>query len=324
MKYETNDIFLTYANNSFIKDPENIYKVFKAIRCFEQEALKDIRIIDVLHEPIGFLPGDLNSIIDEIINLAKCGSRKAMEIHAAREAGGGSVDLINEIKRWPHTSLECHNAAYNAVYRNCTECDYNVVDDRMVFHEDGSLKCYECDQLEFISIIDDIINKNEYDDIAGFQHYLHARNKNVVSLVDISNSDLRSWGETYFTANGKPIASYTERKNRFSKDKKPTSLNERRWFSTYNFFHRAACIESPSINLKHTFSEFLMVFVGYSLIEFLLNTDRRKLKKCPHCGIYFIAKNISRKRCYSDDCKKEYERQKKQIQRDKYPLKYVS
>jgi predicted RNA-binding Zn ribbon-like protein len=66
----------------------------------------------------------------------------------------------------------------------------------------------------------------------------------------------------------------------------------------------------PPINLPIT----------YSLIEFLLNYDRRKLKRCPYCNNFFIAKSINRKtRCYSKDCEKAYQRDKKRKQREKEP-----
>lgn len=63
--------------------------------------------------------------------------------------------------------------------------------------------------------------------------------------------------------------------------------------------------------------------IAYSLIEFLLNYDRRKLKKCPYCDIFFIAKSINRKtRCYEPDCEKAYQRDKKRKQREKEPEIY--
>ncbi|MBW1774443.1 MAG: hypothetical protein JRJ82_16365 [Deltaproteobacteria bacterium] len=62
--------------------------------------------------------------------------------------------------------------------------------------------------------------------------------------------------------------------------------------------------------------------VGYSLSKFLLKNDRRKLKKCPYCDKFFIAKDIKRKRCYSDDCRKTYEREKKRKQREEDPVTY--
>jgi hypothetical protein len=67
----------------------------------------------------------------------------------------------------------------------------------------------------------------------------------------------------------------------------------------------------------------IMPIVGYSLAEFLVHNDRRKIKQCPYCQNFFIAKDIKRKKCYSDECFKEHERLKKQKQRGKDPAKYV-
>jgi len=62
--------------------------------------------------------------------------------------------------------------------------------------------------------------------------------------------------------------------------------------------------------------------ISYSFTEFLINEDRRRLKKCPHCPHFFIAKHITRVRCYSDDCRKAHEREKKRKQRVEDPVKY--
>jgi len=60
--------------------------------------------------------------------------------------------------------------------------------------------------------------------------------------------------------------------------------------------------------------------ITYFLIEFILNYDRRKLKCCPYCDKFFIAKSINRKtRCYKPDCEKAYQRYKKRKQREKEP-----
>jgi len=62
--------------------------------------------------------------------------------------------------------------------------------------------------------------------------------------------------------------------------------------------------------------------LAYCLIEFLINEDRRKLKKCPYCHHFFIADDIKRVKCYSDDCRKAHGREKKRNQRDQDPVTY--
>jgi len=62
----------------------------------------------------------------------------------------------------------------------------------------------------------------------------------------------------------------------------------------------------------------------FSVIQFIdKEKNRKRLKKCPHCNLFFIAKDNKRKRCYSEHCKREYEKQKKQKQRNDHPEIYV-
>ena len=74
----------------------------------------------------------------------------------------------------------------------------------------------------------------------------------------------------------------------------------------------------------HAFNIFIFSLASYSLTEFIISNDRRKLKFCPYCKRFFIAKDIKRKhRCYSQNCMKKWERDKKRVQRETDPVKYV-
>jgi hypothetical protein len=51
--------------------------------------------------------------------------------------------------------------------------------------------------------------------------------------------------------------------------------------------------------------------------------DKRRLKKCPICNKYYIAENVRRfTRCYSIECEKVYQRNKKRRQRKEDPVRY--
>jgi hypothetical protein len=65
--------------------------------------------------------------------------------------------------------------------------------------------------------------------------------------------------------------------------------------------------------------------INFELIKYLIdrNEDKRKLKKCPICNKYFIANNIRRKKCESEECSREYRRQQKAKQRESDPERYV-
>lgn len=62
----------------------------------------------------------------------------------------------------------------------------------------------------------------------------------------------------------------------------------------------------------------------HSLMYFLkLSDNRKKLKRCPYCKKFFIAKDAKRKICYSINCGRESKRLQKQKQRRDNPVKYT-
>ena len=46
------------------------------------------------------------------------------------------------------------------------------------------------------------------------------------------------------------------------------------------------------------------------------------VRRCPYCKLYFMVKDLKRKKCYSEECQKEYEKQKKRKQRESEPQFY--
>jgi hypothetical protein len=62
----------------------------------------------------------------------------------------------------------------------------------------------------------------------------------------------------------------------------------------------------------------------YCLVKFLEDRENReRLKQCSICDDFFLAKNRARSRCYSPECERLYQREKKQEQRSKDPVKYI-
>lgn len=72
-------------------------------------------------------------------------------------------------------------------------------------------------------------------------------------------------------------------------------------------------------------TEKVFLALVFCLVEYIIDSkdNRFKIKKCPFCEKYFPAKNLKRTRCYRPACEKAYQREKKQKQRDKNPVKYV-
>ena len=61
-----------------------------------------------------------------------------------------------------------------------------------------------------------------------------------------------------------------------------------------------------------------------SLQSFLMaGRPVKNIKKCPYCGIYFMAKDAKKKFCYSIQCFREYKREHKRHQREDDPEKYT-
>ncbi len=53
----------------------------------------------------------------------------------------------------------------------------------------------------------------------------------------------------------------------------------------------------------------LFVLACHSLISFLsVKGNRRRIKQCPYCKLFFIAKDAKRKICYKPICKNKYHR----------------
>jgi hypothetical protein len=61
-----------------------------------------------------------------------------------------------------------------------------------------------------------------------------------------------------------------------------------------------------------------------SLQSFLMaGRPVKNIKKCPYCGIYFMAKDAKKQYCYSNQCFREHKRKHKRHQREVDPGNYV-
>jgi len=69
--------------------------------------------------------------------------------------------------------------------------------------------------------------------------------------------------------------------------------------------------------------EYLRQCASYAFFEFFLeNQNVDRIRHCSICSEFFIAEDLKRHRCYTPACHKEYERLKKQKQREDDPVKY--
>jgi hypothetical protein len=295
---QTEIIFLVYANLLFKDDPNNLKSISAAIKDFEMYNLDRIGFNYERQKEIAYpaenpniLSGDLDPIVDEIIRLSDLGEHHAMMENDAQRHGQ-AIKFIPQ--NW-------HNIAYAAAYRHndidpdgkavtCESCLYYEGRRGLSFMSEPR-KCFECDQMAFIRMLDQLIEGRELDELPEFRDYLQARNRAAINIVDFDISKDDSFKKSL---------------------RRYVSFDTLKHFGKNDFDHN-----------QYAFSSFLMIFVGYSLTEFLINNDRRKLKKCPYCDQYFIANNIRRKKCYSDDCKRIDQRLKKRKQRKDEPEIYL-
>lgn len=74
---------------------------------------------------------------------------------------------------------------------------------------------------------------------------------------------------------------------------------------------------------KFFLQDYLARIAGYSLKLFLKEKARQNLKRCPYCRDFFEKKNTRKVHCYKNpSCEKQYQRIKKQKQREREPEIY--
>jgi hypothetical protein len=148
-------------------------------------------------------------------------------------------------------------------------------------------KCYECHQFIFRDCLLQIINGREYIEIQSFRA-------------------ARAWSKEIRAT--KPSERITDRQKLSGLKTLPSSFCE---FANAHMGHR-----------YHKFNDFISSLALYSLKEFLIANDRRKIKQCPFCKMFFIAKDTKRKICYESICKNKYHQKDMQLRRENDPVKY--
>lgn len=292
------DIFLTYVNNPLKNNPENLHKIFQAI---QQNVETDLTKIE--------------EGIVIICELSKYSDYETIHSLAVEKdlIGGGIWGVSNT---WFHAITGGRDSYYaqKEIYKNDPEflklieqeekskvfdCVYREMNKNLLgedlCEESFNLKCYECFQLDFIQTIQEITQGKEYLEIKDFEDKLYA--SSIIGMHQIIPEIQKQ-------------------------DKKAAFKGILKGYKSYTLMSYVDYFDSIYGNSYHTFNEYLSGIVCFSLTEFLIRNDRRKIKKCPYCDKFFIAKDIKRKRCYKNDCRKEYEKIKKRKQREDEPEFY--
>ena len=174
MTSKIESLFLTYANISLKNDPENILYIFKDIT----EAIR--------FEPFGNYMSLIEMTIQNIVEFAKCDTP---------EIAKKKSEYLNRIDSpFPKVMsrilwIDCAFGAifgylfdkgcyeYELFYDSCGDNCYEKKErissvGEEYFVGEKRLKCYECDQLFFINILDKIVNGSEYSQIKEFTNLL--------------------------------------------------------------------------------------------------------------------------------------------------------
>ena len=186
---------------------------------------------------------------------------------------------------------------------------------------DERSKCYECHQLNYINFLTEITGGKEYEDMR-LERFSISDIDSLNELNSKLNLELKL-GEEINIINGNNfndmyLMSAYENIRILTEITGDGKLRKSEVVTFRNLVHRVSIYQD-----KVRFNHFVKSIVGYSIWQFLSNNDRRKLKQCPYCEKFYIAKDIKRQRCYSKKCQREYERQKKQKQREDDPEKYL-
>lgn len=274
------DIFLTYANASLKDNPEIFYEIFKKFRNLNV----DIHIERREQK-------DIYKIISHFVKFVKCDDikkaeglrekfRKKLETRDAQTYGNNEVEMPFRVG----LQMRNVNIAFEGVYGYrdgyCDEGDCHQETIRKDFIGEECfigpkrLKCHECGQLEFKKILDEIVKGKEYSEIGQFynlEHLLINANNWIGKLIVVNASS-----ESTFKEELRRIMSFDIGRLRGSIDNDfPRSI-----FDT--IFYRT--------------------IVGYSLAEFLLKDDRRKLKRCKRCDKFFVSQKVDDRIKYCQKC----------------------
>lgn len=307
--------FLSYANTSLKNNPQNFYKLFEQLD-FESpsfDAKEDIYIDTTEFDKIFQYIIELSNIEDPELFFSKIEQYGSINpstnsfdkdlYHAViaitgqrglfNTSFGDHVSQIKKIvkRQGLKTILDSNNDEPRCGLRKIVT-SYTGED---ICEQSFFQKCYECYQIKFRHCLMQIVNGKEYLKISTFR-------------------DVMLWSEEINTKTHIIIEEIIEDKPFQQK------------LSDLKLLCPILCEfeQSQLGNSYHILNDFIFSLASFSLTRFLTKNDRRKLKHCPYCNNFFIARDMKRKRCcYSEDCLKNCERDKKRKQRSDDPVKYV-
>ena len=302
------NIFLTYANNKFYENVENLNVFFQAI------------ISNIDGTTFHYNPKYIKYLIKSIADFSKIGPMKSVkkiekkfpaqerEIPLCSPAYKDSeegirhailIEAFNSVFGFRGNYIEYWESVDKGIFddsafdwwefdsRECDDCKTHISDalpdivfDKFNIQNDFQLQCFMCQQLQFIDLLTSLTEAKSLNSILSENNY---KFKKLESLIKGGGAFLEL---DYEILDGQIKKKYV--------------LNNDFTMGGMSFFN----------------------VVAYSFCEFLSNNDFKKLKSCPFCNKFYIADDIRQKRCKSDECRKKYEKEKKRKQRLSDPVKY--
>jgi len=275
------NIFLCYSNSPVKDNPESLLKLYEDLWSYSNgsntvashKRPKTIRELTL-------------KVMVSIAKKEDETERDAQKI--VEEYLKGDSVMLESKYPWDSVYEIAHDAVYGFQNGYCeNECSHR--NRRTTLSELGEglfigsdrLKCYECDRLWFMWIVSEIIRGKDFSEIDGFPDLISMNEKCTWTSIGLAESD---------------------RNPHFK-----TILKEKRHFvipGTSILEHR------NTGHGKDIFNSFIRNIVAFSIIGFLLDNDRRRLKYCSVCDDFFVAKDIKLKVCYPPkNCKKVYKSQ---------------
>ena len=355
-------VFITYANSNLTENPEVYYQLFEYFKDInEQHLTTGLSDLFYKTELIikYFIQCVKADGCDSAHEINKEESQKLLRATIDEDIQKGIMRKLSEeeiqdmIKDWENASLEiapqvwiAHAAVLGKSDWYCEKhpCPKFInriyAFDRELLRGPNGLKCYECDQMMFKKNLEGLAKGLEYTEIP--ERFLNDE-YHVASFYPGGEKyiepNTRKDGKLMYWVHERPrlvdllvnAPKSTMIRIFHTPPKKQQTFHELRrvilpeaFFDLYSkTIDDALNAIEPRNGLAHCFGlMFNSTILAYNLAEFLIHNDRRKLKQCPYCEKFYIAKDMKRQRCYSKKCQREYERQKKQKQREDDPVKY--
>lgn len=282
-------LFIFYANQSINENLESFHAIAEKISSEGYRVYNSrCEILQLQNLPRYFDPG---AIISEIISAIKqLDSRDVDNLYKAYQLISDDIqNIANEAMRggqngYCFTLIEDEiSGRWESPCKHLLPGRWELV--KSEAPEDWCF-CYSCDQKYFQKALCLVSIGYSLTEIPGFRLYLETYRKWESSLL--------------------------------------TSESEKIWNSPFHDYHSGwVSGPDPQFPNKHIFNEFVRSFIAHSFMEFVEKEDVKRIKQCPYCNNFFIARDLKKKRCYSNECGKAYSRAKKRKQRENNPAKYI-